>query len=50
MKLCINIMPVNNVNMNNEVVMQGYDVMSKFVNRICISVEGTLFTEMVAKL
>jgi hypothetical protein len=51
MKFHMNIMPVNNANINIEVVMQGYYVIwGKFSIRICISVERTLFTEMVAKL
>lgn len=51
MKLHMNIMPVNNANINAEVVMQGYYVIwGKFAISIYISAEGTLFTEMFAKL
>jgi hypothetical protein len=48
MKIRMNIMPVNNVNINTDVVMQGYCfICGKFAIRICISVEGILFTETI---
>jgi len=43
-------MPVNNIHINNEVVMQSYYVIwGKFAIRICTWAEGTLLTEMGAK-